>query len=103
MYPVLFNNRTEKTPKITTLALHAIKYSSFRLQYTVLTRLVANITGSITAGAGTCAFQIHVNFSHAHVSEAVERADGLAFGFEKCYVFLVRPNTDALQNFQASV
>ncbi|CAM9181917.1 unnamed protein product, partial [Ectocarpus fasciculatus] len=56
----------------------------------------------ISAGGGTCAFQLHTNFSHGHVAEAVSRARGLAAGFERCYVLLARPNTDALRNFQAS-
>ncbi|CAM9131193.1 unnamed protein product [Ectocarpus sp. 6 AP-2014] len=55
----------------------------------------------ISTGGGTCAFQLHTNFSHGHVAEAVSRARGLAAGFESCYVLLVRPNTDALRNFQA--
>ncbi|CAM9300252.1 unnamed protein product [Ectocarpus sp. 13 AM-2016] len=54
----------------------------------------------ISTGGGTCAFQLHANFSHGHVAEAVSRARGLAAGFERCYVLLVRPNTDALRNFQ---
>lgn len=60
-------------------------------------------TNRITTGAGTCAFQIHVNFSHAHVSEAVERTAGLSSGFESCYVLLINANTDAVRNFQASI
>lgn len=55
---------------------------------------------SISAGGGTCAFQLHVNFSHGHVADAVERAMCLAGSFEKSYVLLVRPNADALRNFQ---
>ena len=55
---------------------------------------------SISAGGGTCAFQLHINFSHGHVTDAVTRAQALASGFERCYVLLVRPNTDALRNFQ---
>ena len=37
------------------------------------------------------------------MTDAVSRAEGLASGFERCYVLLVRPNTDALRNFQARV
>ncbi|CAM9596142.1 unnamed protein product [Scytosiphon promiscuus] len=54
----------------------------------------------ISTRGGTCAFQLHTNFSHGHVTEAVTRAQQLASGFERCYVLLVRPNTDALRNFQ---
>ena len=55
---------------------------------------------SISMVGGACAFQMHINFSHGHVADAIARAEQLATSFERCYVLLVRPNTDALQNFQ---
>ncbi|CAM9600716.1 unnamed protein product [Pylaiella littoralis] len=64
----------------------------------VAEKLKADIV--ISAAGGTCAFQVHTNFSHGHVVEAAGRAEGLAGTFERCYVLLVRPNTDALRNFQ---
>lgn len=56
----------------------------------------------MSSGGATCAFQLHINFSHAHVADAAERAGRLAGSFDKSYVLLVRPNTDALRNFQVT-